>query len=233
MSTENVIERVRKLLALAGSSNEHEAALAAEKAQELMLRHGLGLAQVAATKHETFGVGEARLTGVRVDPWRRRLSSSVARALAGDMYFAPQTRTTGEIVFMGPRDSVTAMVELYQYLEATLTLVSAAATANRRERRVHGRTYRNSWLLGAVSRIDARLQDRARKIERESESNSRTLVLVQSAVERYMEEKHPDLVSATYSPSINSRAFGAGRAAAATISLGDRQMTGRRALAAG
>src|SRR5580700_1722926 len=101
VSTEYVIERVRKLLALAGSSNEHEAALAAEKAQELMLRHGFDLAQVAATKHETFGVGEARLTSARVDPWRRRLASSVARALAGEMYFAPQTRTTGEIVFMG------------------------------------------------------------------------------------------------------------------------------------
>ena len=36
-------DRIRKLLALADSPNEHEAAAAAEKAQELMLRYGIEL----------------------------------------------------------------------------------------------------------------------------------------------------------------------------------------------
>jgi hypothetical protein len=99
--------------------------------------------------------------------------------------------------------------------------------------RVHGRTYRNSWLLGAVSRIDARLRDRAGTVERESESNSRAVVLVKTAVERHIEEHHPDLVKTTYRPLVDSRAFGAGHAAAGKISLGDRQVTGRRPLPAG
>ncbi len=38
---QDVIEKIRKLLALANSSNEHEARLAAEKASELLLRHNL------------------------------------------------------------------------------------------------------------------------------------------------------------------------------------------------
>lgn len=36
-----IVERVKKLLALAKSSNEHEAALAMQKASELMLEHGI------------------------------------------------------------------------------------------------------------------------------------------------------------------------------------------------
>ena len=41
-------ERIRKLLALADSPNENEAAAAAEKAQALMLRYGIEMATIAA-----------------------------------------------------------------------------------------------------------------------------------------------------------------------------------------
>ena len=44
-----LIERIRKLLALAESPNEHEAALASERAQALLAEHKLSLAQVTAT----------------------------------------------------------------------------------------------------------------------------------------------------------------------------------------
>lgn len=44
--TDKVLERVRKLLALATSSNEHEAAAAMAKAQALMAEHGLTEAKI-------------------------------------------------------------------------------------------------------------------------------------------------------------------------------------------
>ena len=43
-------ERIRKLLALADSPNENEAAAAAEKAQALMLRYGIEMATIAALR---------------------------------------------------------------------------------------------------------------------------------------------------------------------------------------
>jgi len=49
------------------------------------------------------------------------------------------------------------MVDVYRYLELQLTVISAAATANRAERHVHGRTWRTSFLLGAVGRLSDRL----------------------------------------------------------------------------
>ena len=38
---QSIVDKIRKLLALATSSNEHEARLAAEKANELLIRHNL------------------------------------------------------------------------------------------------------------------------------------------------------------------------------------------------
>jgi hypothetical protein len=76
--TETLIEKVRKLLALAESPNENEAALAAEKAQELMLRHGIDMAQVAAASGKsTIGAEEGKTRG-KVDPWRRTLAHHMA-----------------------------------------------------------------------------------------------------------------------------------------------------------
>jgi len=45
-----IIEKIKKLLALATSSNEHEARLAAEKANELLIRHNLKMQDLADTE---------------------------------------------------------------------------------------------------------------------------------------------------------------------------------------
>ena len=59
-------DRIRKLLALADSPNENEAASAAEKAQALMLRYGIEMAAVAAAGGERLAVDEQVVDGA----WR-------------------------------------------------------------------------------------------------------------------------------------------------------------------
>ena len=88
-------DRIRKLLALADSPNEHEAAAAAEKAQELMLRHGIELATVAASTHQPLKVDEHVASG-KVDPWRGILASAVASSAGGRVVRHPdwQERTS-------------------------------------------------------------------------------------------------------------------------------------------
>lgn len=48
-TTAPIIEKIKKLLALANSSNEHEAALAAGHAQRLLSEHNLAMADIDAT----------------------------------------------------------------------------------------------------------------------------------------------------------------------------------------
>ena len=158
-------ERIRKLLALADSPNENEAAAAAEKAQALMLRYGIEMATIAASGGERLAVDEHVLDG-KVDPWRRMLASAVACSAGGRVVWAPDgdRRGQGTIFFYGPAGAVGAMIELYRYLEAQLVVISATATAARRERRVHGRTWRSSFLLGAVGRVGQRLDARRAEV---------------------------------------------------------------------
>ena len=138
-------ERIRKLLALADSRSENEA--------------------VAAS-------GGERLVDRKVDPWRRMLAAAVARSAGGEIVWAPRwlrPRSGQDLrsLWHGRWDR-----ELYGYLEAQLVVISAAGTAARRERRVHGRTWRNLFLLGAV----ARLGSASRRVARRPPRQERTAV---------------------------------------------------------
>ena len=217
-------DRIRKLLALAGSQNENEAAVVAEKAQALMLRYGIEMATVAAAGGERLAVDEHVLDG-KVDPWRRMLAAAVGCAAGGRVVWAPggNGRSQGNIFFYGPAGAVGGMVELSRYLEAQLVVISAATTASRRERRVHGRTWRNSFLLGAVARIGQRLE--ARRVETsETGDNTRALVLVKTAVDREIERRHPELQSSGYRASVARSAYDAGSHAGKHVDLGDRRV---------
>jgi hypothetical protein len=217
-------ERIRKLLALADSPNENEAAAAAEKAQALMLRYGIEMATIAASGGERLAVDEHVVEG-KVDPWRRMLAAAVARSAGGRVVWAPDgyARSQGKIFFYGPAGAVGGMVELYRYLEAQLIVISAAATAARRERRVHGRTWRNSFLLGGVGRVGQRLDARRAETAQAGE-NGRALVLVKTAVDREVERRWPELESSGYRPSVARSAYEAGSHAGKHVDLGDGRL---------
>lgn len=72
-----VIEKIDKLLKLAGSKcNEHEAALAALKAQQLMKRHHIDTQEIGLKKADMSSLG----IGIGVgNPWKLSLANVVAR----------------------------------------------------------------------------------------------------------------------------------------------------------
>ena len=65
-ATDRVLERIRKLLALAGSSNQHEAELAMKQAHELMLRHNIERRRRPAS-YEVRHLGDPRSARTRVE----------------------------------------------------------------------------------------------------------------------------------------------------------------------
>ena len=117
--------------------------------------------------------------------------------------------------------TVGGIVELYRYLEAHLVMISAAAT--RRERRVHGRTWRNSFLLGAVGRLAQRLDARRAEMT-ETQENGWALVVVKTAVDRKIERRWPELESSRYRASVARCAYEAGSRAAKDVDLGDPRL---------
>ena len=108
-------------------------------------------------------------------------------------------------------------------------VISAAATATRRDRRVHGRTWRNSFQLGAVGWLAQRL-DARRAQAGETAGNSRALVLVKTAVDGEIERRHPNLESSGYRPSVARNAYEAGSRAGKHVDLGDQRLRHSAAL---
>ena len=66
---QDIVDRIAKLLALANSPNEHEAAAAATKAQELLLEHNLYLEDIKS-EHKS---PELPIDQVEIDSSGRRI----------------------------------------------------------------------------------------------------------------------------------------------------------------
>lgn len=101
-----VLERVRKLLELAKSPNEHEAELATARAQELMARHRLTLDDVAEDVVEI------------VDERADRCHEELARVVAALRGCAALVSRTRELAFRGDRRIVTSASAFYRSLVA-------------------------------------------------------------------------------------------------------------------
>ena len=152
-----IIEKIKKLLALANSSNEFEAALAASHAQRLLSTHNLGMADIEAShkpdKADKIEMGAAKT----LSKWVRNLSAGVCDAFDCQ---AIHNTTKGVLTFIGVGSDAQVAAYTFTYLDRTVRKlcsaymkrhVSDTTTGRNRELR------RQSYYLGAVSTITARL----------------------------------------------------------------------------
>jgi hypothetical protein len=154
-----IIEKIKKLLALANSGNEHEAALAAGHAQRLLSEHNLAMADIEAA-HQPDKADKVETAVSRTLPkWLRHLSAGVSTAFDCQAIHHP---ATGTLTFIGVGADVQVAAYTFSYLDRTVrTLCSAymkqhtaGTLANR-----HRELMRQSYYLGAVTTITARLRE--------------------------------------------------------------------------
>ncbi|GAM10391.1 hypothetical protein OR1_02680 [Geobacter sp. OR-1] len=160
MSIENpVIEKIRKLLALANSSNEHEAALAASHAQRLLSEHNLAMADIESEqKPQSADKVEAQVSKT-LPKWVRNLSAGVCTAFDCQAVHHP---ATGRMTFIGVGADVQVAAYTFSYLDKTLRrLCSSFMKINSSDRHTnrHRELMRQSYYLGAVSTITGRLRE--------------------------------------------------------------------------
>lgn len=75
-SYQKLVERIKKLLALSESSNENEAAIAAQKAQELLVLHNLELSDLSESDNEIKEVNIEESS--KISNWKLSLADGVA-----------------------------------------------------------------------------------------------------------------------------------------------------------
>lgn len=185
-----ILSKIRKLLKLAADpANPHEAALAAERAQELLFRHKLEMADVT---DDMAGVVEVDRPYIFV-PWRKMLA-----AVLCTYNFCKLLEWPGGMKFIGAKQDVETVLYLYAYLSRTIYRLSREGWETRvlsLTDLILGRhpvlneedaeaNWKESFRIGAVEVIGIRLQK-----QRET----------QEAVARYDARKsnEPGLVRAT------------------------------------
>ena len=108
---EKIIDRIRKLLALATSSNENEAQSAMLMAQKLMAQHNIEMSQVedAPVDHEV--VEEEADKKRHRTKWKRKLADVVAHNFKCDIFF----RGNGSYatIFVGKKESIEICKSVY------------------------------------------------------------------------------------------------------------------------
>ena len=154
-----IIEKIKKLLALANSSNEHEAALAAGHAQRLLSEHNLAMADIEAAHRPDKADKAETYVSKSLPKWMRHLSAGVSTAFDCQAIHHP---ATGKMTFIGIGADVQIAAYTFTYLDRTVRKLCSnymkqhvsSTIANR-----HRELMRQSYYLGAVSTISARLRE--------------------------------------------------------------------------
>ena len=219
MTRERIIERVRKLLALSNSSNEHEAALAAAHAQRLLAEHNLAMSELELQEE---GAGEAELVVAKtVAKWLSSLFATVANAF--DCFpIVTTTQENSRLRFIGVGEDPGVAACTLQFLIKELRRLASGylCSLELRDDKLHPtdrQRIRTSYLLGGVHGIRQALQ--AQKAQ--TPTTSKALVPIKDAlIQQYKEEHIGELrTRRSRSSTVVSKAFHQGRQDGASLRL--------------
>lgn len=154
MTHTEAIEKARKLLRLSQSSNPHEAALAAARAQEIMDRFKIGAISAeyensapAGIAEEIKNFGDDPVENKGRDSWKWRLLSPLAELNQCKGY-----GKAGTLCLIGRPSDVATVRYLYAWLAGEIDRLAGKHCVG------NGRTYWNNFRIGAVDTVIERLK---------------------------------------------------------------------------
>lgn len=233
MNQAEVKDKIRKLLRLAGSPNEFEAAAAAAKAQELCDLYNLATSQIGDGPDQP----DPDLDSLEISPskgkregWEQYLFADLAQ-VCDCMPWINSAKRNGRSegqVYMAvgfPAD-VALLQYLYPFLRETILRLYRQGLEQQKARAPwwstrHTYHYKRGFTLGATQRIIQRLTE-IRDARRAQDDGTRALVVVkgqhvQQWVERNMGQLKPS--TARHRASASPSGYAQGQAAADSINL--------------
>jgi hypothetical protein len=157
MDNTQVIDKIRKLLALANSSNEHEAALAAGHAQRLLSAHNLAMADIDSAAIPEKADRVETITSKNLPKWIRHLVAGVSSAFDCQAIHHPDS---GKLTFIGVGADAQIAVYTFAYLQRAVRRICSSYMKQQDNIASSGRQrelLRQSYYLGAVAAINHRL----------------------------------------------------------------------------
>lgn len=193
---EPIIKRIKKLLALASSSNENEAQAAMIKAQEMLVKYKLSLNDVQEPKQfEGKTVRKPTNVTFKKATWKGRLAGVIADNFS--CYHFYNTKGTQRVVFMGLEADTETAASVFEY---AIEFVIGRVRQLRKKYYQLGESARgleNDYAQGFIAGLSV-------KFNKQKESNQEwALVLAkpQTVIQAYNNMKwsnHPVMVGAKY-----------------------------------
>ena len=146
MVNQQLIAKIKKLLALATSSNENEATIAAAKASLLLAQYNLSLADLGTDEKEEIRETVIETTS-RTVTWKIILLSGIAEANSCE---AMRNTDTGNMFLVGSSTNLIVCQHLYQYLTQAIERQAKSYQGK-------GRAYLNAFRVGCATRLRQRL----------------------------------------------------------------------------
>ncbi len=210
---QHLLERIAKLLALAQSSNEHEAQAAMSAAQRLMLKYNIDLA--VSGRAPAYGFRHLGEPSGRVNEAQRILAG-----ILGDHFFVQAIWVPVWRAQAGKRGSVLeicgsqANLELADYVHAFLNVTAERLFREYRSSPSGRGAKRLTFVAGVMSGFRARLERERKK------SKAEGLVWAgDAALEGFFRQRHPRIRWTRYAVGHGSEAYARGREAGERIVL--------------
>lgn len=242
-NTEKVLERVKKLVALSKSPNEHEAALAAERAAAILAEHNLSMSDLETeVEEEAFIIDEVE--GQESRPYQRGLAGAVARLYFCRCFYTRRdipapNRKRGYVTkdchsFVGAKHNVVVAQIMFGYLcEAVERLAKKGAlTVPPGERSAYRVTFRETCSQTLRRRIyDKYMEAKKSGMVTESGTNLPALANLYDRTERELQSFLQQTVSGLRPSNrkakiLHGQGLRDGISAGENISL-DRQLGGK------
>ena len=181
---DKLLKRIKNLLSLASSNNEHEAASAAAEAQRLMLEHGIETAQLSTADAPKAADRQSVDTG-SMNVWVGILAHHVAKATFCTVYRvigAGAGKSTNRLSICGFPQDIAACSLLLAWLTAEVNKFCEKEWLTQKSSGVSANAWKRSFRLGACATIGQRLSADRETAKRELQAASvgSALVLLSS-----------------------------------------------------
>jgi len=234
------IEQVMKLLALAKSSNENEAMLAASRAREIMDKYNIVEMNLTESESGECKTSTRLESKIRHDSWEDNLFLGVAEAndcigftsverIAGKYGACSKTRTH---TFAGFESDVQVGVHMYNYLHYIIMKLGREHTKKMKKQgniqnSSHSGRVRRSFCLGASVRITERLLER-RKVNVQENGCTALVLNRKTDVDKWVNKTHNiKNNSKSSNGAINFDAYQSGARSANSIALNSSVNSGK------
>lgn len=221
----DIVDKIQKLLALAQSSNPNEAALAAARAQELMIKYAVEEAdlnknRIGVVPNEAIETEALELGYKSLPHWQIHLANALSKSFFCRVFY----RRGRDCFVVGRKSDREVLKATFRALKSDIErLADKAWNAKPKDFGIHGRTWKVGFYEGAVKTISERLEANILKLKADNAGTAIVLVNRQKDVDDFL-AKNYKLGNGGARRTINPTGYQEGRVAGQALNLSKREV---------